>query len=286
MDLRCRLGRHAWQDCKCMRCGLIRDDSHRFRSQGVTSTTPGPEQCVCQVCGKVNERAPENAHAWAGGCVCKRCGKRRDSNHRYHNGVCRDCGKVMPVDLGAMSEAARARAVFDDQFAEETRRSALASVSNEAACAAYSDKSDAVSTEFIRRLSRAELLALVERGHTEPARYITGLTSEELLRCAFSNARGDLSRDSRESNAINRVKRILSCVPDREAICAGLLTSGERILREAACQALGGHEPDPKCVCRRCGAICHDWEEREYLHSFERVCRRCGKKVSWQAYND
>ena len=57
-------------------------------------------------------------------------------------------------------------------------------------------------------------------------------------------------------------------------------------ISEDECRSLGGHFLDDHCVCTKCGAVAHDWEEKETHFSVTMTCRRCGKKISWQTYND
>ena len=64
-------------------------------------------------------------------------------------------------------------------------------------------------------------------------------------------------------------------------------------ISEDECRSLGGHFLDDHCVCTKCGAVAHDWEEKETQFSVTMICfsvtmtcRRCGKKISWQTYND
>ena len=57
-------------------------------------------------------------------------------------------------------------------------------------------------------------------------------------------------------------------------------------ISEDECRSLGGHFLDDHCVCTKCGAVAHDWEEKETRFSVTMTCRRCGKMIGWQTYND
>ena len=54
---RCLVGWHGWQgQCKCQRCGLVRDANHPWQG------------CVCQMCGATR-------HQTQGACACVKCGE-------------------------------------------------------------------------------------------------------------------------------------------------------------------------------------------------------------------
>ena len=55
-------------------------------------------------------------------------------------------------------------------------------------------------------------------------------------------------------------------------------------ISEDECRSLGGHFLDDHCVCTKCGAVAHDWEEKETQFSVTMICRRCGEMNSWQTY--
>ena len=57
MHILCFFGRHAWEGCKCSRCGLTRDEGHDWD-----------------------------------GCICRRCGLKRDQDHSVEGCVCVKCG--------------------------------------------------------------------------------------------------------------------------------------------------------------------------------------------------
>ena len=64
MELKCLFG-HRWNDCKCTRCGKVRDEQHDW------------DLCKgkCKRCGK----SCEVKHNW-NYCTCTVCGKRRNTN--------------------------------------------------------------------------------------------------------------------------------------------------------------------------------------------------------------
>ncbi|NLW79992.1 MAG: hypothetical protein GXY32_11380, partial [Ruminococcaceae bacterium] len=49
---------HAWNGCRCARCGLQRDEQHDWNG------------CTCRICGKRRDEG----HDW-NGCTCRVCGK-------------------------------------------------------------------------------------------------------------------------------------------------------------------------------------------------------------------
>ena len=67
----CKLGKHAWDGCKCIHCGKTRDEGHNFQlMEGVC-------QRQCLVCGKT-EAVP---HKWEGR-ICAVCGKTRFAQYK------------------------------------------------------------------------------------------------------------------------------------------------------------------------------------------------------------
>ena len=75
--LLCRIFGHKWEQCRCRRCGAVRDADHQWNG------------CVCRICGKKRDEA----HDW-NGCKCRKCGKIRDEGHDWDGCKCRICGKV------------------------------------------------------------------------------------------------------------------------------------------------------------------------------------------------
>jgi hypothetical protein len=65
---------HEWNGCKCIKCGLIKDENHSVNN------------CICEICNKI-------IHTWAG-CKCSKCGKERDANHSWEGCKCSKCEKI------------------------------------------------------------------------------------------------------------------------------------------------------------------------------------------------
>jgi hypothetical protein len=66
MNLRCLVGLHRWQGCKCERCGETRDEGHDWSG------------CKCLNCGKTRDQShnwPEDREG-----QCSACGIRRDQS--------------------------------------------------------------------------------------------------------------------------------------------------------------------------------------------------------------
>lgn len=75
MGLACLFG-HKWHGCRCVRCGITRNEQHNWNG------------CVCTQCGaRRNE-----SHHW-NGCTCSRCGATRDEQHEWDICKCKICGK-------------------------------------------------------------------------------------------------------------------------------------------------------------------------------------------------
>ena len=83
MSCLCKLSGHRWADCKCVRCGEVRDEAHDWN-----------------------------------GCTCKVCGKTRDREHRFRGGRCEVCGKTL--NAARMAEDIRGRYA---EWKVENRRS-------------------------------------------------------------------------------------------------------------------------------------------------------------------
>ena len=77
MKIRCRIGLHKWDGCKCPDCFKRRDKKHSW------------DGCKCTRCGKVRNEE----HFW-NGCKCTRCGRVRDEGHFWDGCKCTCCGKV------------------------------------------------------------------------------------------------------------------------------------------------------------------------------------------------
>ena len=62
MSIKCKIGLHSWEGCKCSACGSIRDAHHAW------------DGCKCSKCGKMKE------HTWtiiSNGYKCNNCGEER-----------------------------------------------------------------------------------------------------------------------------------------------------------------------------------------------------------------
>lgn len=60
MSLRCKIGLHSWDGCKCTECNKVRDEQHDW-SQNCEK---------CSKCGKTRE----NNHDWSKDCEkCSKC---------------------------------------------------------------------------------------------------------------------------------------------------------------------------------------------------------------------
>ncbi len=121
MSLKCRLGLHSWDGCKCADCERTRDEGHdwlinceKCSKCGKTRNnqhdwTKDCEKCIkcnetrsfnhdftrdcekCSKCGKIRE----NIHNWKG-CKCVLCVKTREEQHDWLKDceTCSNCGKI------------------------------------------------------------------------------------------------------------------------------------------------------------------------------------------------
>lgn len=88
--IRCRLGWHDWgpsDGVRCARCLHFRPHRHQWIPSGC-------DEDVCSVCSE-SRQSPEPRHQWTG-CVCVKCGKKRDEAHEWGPGDtrCRRCNAV------------------------------------------------------------------------------------------------------------------------------------------------------------------------------------------------
>jgi hypothetical protein len=79
MSIKCLLGFHDWEGCKCSLCGKIRDEQHDW--------TKDCEKC--SVCGKTRK----NQHDWSG-CKCAICGNIRVEGHIWVKELCNICNST------------------------------------------------------------------------------------------------------------------------------------------------------------------------------------------------
>ena len=101
MSLKCKLGFHLWNGCKCSVCGKIRDDLHDWKNNcekcsicGKTRENQHDLSQDCEKCSICGEKT-NNQHVW-GGCKCIKCGEIRDEEHNWTNNCerCSSCGKI------------------------------------------------------------------------------------------------------------------------------------------------------------------------------------------------
>ncbi len=79
--LKCLLGAHDWNGCKCYKCGRTHNKGHNWNG------------CKCYKCG----RTRDDEHAWRADCEkCSVCGKTRDGRHDWREDCqkCSICGKT------------------------------------------------------------------------------------------------------------------------------------------------------------------------------------------------
>ncbi|NOZ36077.1 MAG: hypothetical protein GXO80_12365 [Chlorobi bacterium] len=99
MILKCKLGFHRWEGCKCSVCGKIRNEGHDLSNDCEKCSVCGTiiennhnwtSDCEkCSKCGKVRE----NKHNWEYNCEeCSVCGAVRTDKHVFVNGICTVCG--------------------------------------------------------------------------------------------------------------------------------------------------------------------------------------------------
>lgn len=80
MTLKCKIGLHSWEGCKCIECGKVRNEKHHW------------EGCECSICGKTRDEQ----HDWSKDCErCILCGKTRINVHDWTINCerCSICGK-------------------------------------------------------------------------------------------------------------------------------------------------------------------------------------------------
>jgi len=111
MGLKCLFG-HSWNGCRCEKCGLTRDEGHKWilienkciKKCSICDKESSIEhnehkwillenKCIekCSICGKESS-IEHNEHKW-NGCKCERCGLTRDEGHKWQNEMCEICGK-------------------------------------------------------------------------------------------------------------------------------------------------------------------------------------------------
>lgn len=84
MNLKCILGSHAWNGCRCLRCGKTRDEGHNWKRD-------------CEECSGCKKTQPD-AHDWSQDCEkCSRCEKSRTDAHLWSDDrkKCLRCHKAL-----------------------------------------------------------------------------------------------------------------------------------------------------------------------------------------------
>ena len=93
MNLKCVIGLHEWQGCKCRTCGQTRQEGHDWTTDCERCSTCGKTRVNhdwsedCEKCANCRVTRP-GSHPW-NGCVCTTCNKKRDDGHDW----AKDCGK-------------------------------------------------------------------------------------------------------------------------------------------------------------------------------------------------
>jgi len=102
MNLKCFLGLHTWDRCKCQTCGRVRDQEHNWSTDCEKCTTCGTtrlnahrwgvQDCdKCGTCGTTRS----NAHDWSKDCEkCAKCGRASVREHRWSGCKCAGCAKT------------------------------------------------------------------------------------------------------------------------------------------------------------------------------------------------
>lgn len=68
MNVKCMVGLHKWNGCKCERCCKVRDEGHNWSKD-------------CEICCRCGKKRTAD-HDWSKDCeICSRCGKSRNGAH-------------------------------------------------------------------------------------------------------------------------------------------------------------------------------------------------------------
>jgi uncharacterized protein (TIGR02145 family) len=101
MSIKCNIGLHNWEGCKCSACGKIRDAEHDVSADCGKCSKCGKtfddnvhnwsQDCnKCYKCGKTRE----DQHSWLRNCEkCSKCGIVRSGRHNISEGICQVCGQ-------------------------------------------------------------------------------------------------------------------------------------------------------------------------------------------------
>lgn len=94
MGLSCKLLSHKWEKglgvCRCDRCGEKRKHDWQYIQDGKCTQK-------CSLCGESREAHLAETHDW-NGCVCNRCGTKRDKDHLWDGCKCKRCGTISYKD--------------------------------------------------------------------------------------------------------------------------------------------------------------------------------------------
>ena len=115
VHLKCILGVHNWDRCKCTKCRKTRDQDHDWsedceRCGRCGTTRQNAHQwdgCKCKTCGSIRHNWTKNcercrtcgttrtaAHDWTKDCEkCSQCGAKRKAAHKWDGCRCTVCGK-------------------------------------------------------------------------------------------------------------------------------------------------------------------------------------------------
>ena len=136
MSMLCKMVGHKWKNCKCARCGELRDEDHlwvgclcyscgKIRNEGHRwkNLSGNSGLCIrkCTLCGSFQEQPHQMVavpgkcytecsvcglktipvHSW-NGCTCSVCGEQRDEQHKWERTGCTEkcsiCGKTRVND--------------------------------------------------------------------------------------------------------------------------------------------------------------------------------------------
>lgn len=99
MKLKCLLGLHDWQGCKCRTCGNTRHvwNGCKCATCGAIRDSDHDWQADCERCSQCSQTRA-NAHSWRRRCKCVTCGKTGLDGHQWDKDTlyrkCRECGTI------------------------------------------------------------------------------------------------------------------------------------------------------------------------------------------------
>jgi len=103
MNIQCLLGSHAWDGCKCTRCGKKQDKGHDWSKDcvrcarcGLTRVENHDWRSNCEECSKC-EGVRQDAHVWVDSTCIRQCSVCREDSyvgpHTWKNDSCTSCGR-------------------------------------------------------------------------------------------------------------------------------------------------------------------------------------------------